>query len=160
MHRTHPFGNLISQLRARKHGLTQARLAEIAGYDPAVIARMCAGQKDLTGTQARVRVLRIIQALDDSGVLNGVDEANALLGAADLPPLYAGNADEAALLDRLAIHQRDMTHSEVHSRRTSKHAPPAQLTSFVGRELEIERVKQLICPIICIARLCQLFTTT
>jgi predicted transcriptional regulator len=39
----HPFGNFISQFRARKHGLTQARLAEMAGYDPAVIARMCAG---------------------------------------------------------------------------------------------------------------------
>jgi predicted ATPase len=144
MRGTHPFGNLISQFRARKHGLTQARLAEMTGYDPAVITRMCAGQKDLTGTQARERVLRIIQALDDSGALNGVDEANGLLEAADLPPLYAGNEDEAALSRRLAIHQRDMARSEVQPRRTATHAPPAQLTSFVGREPEIERVKQLL----------------
>jgi|GEM_PF-3256550 len=67
----HPFGELLGRLRARQHGLTQARLA---GYDPAVIARMTQGQKDLTGTQARERVMRVIQALDEGGVLNGVED--------------------------------------------------------------------------------------
>jgi hypothetical protein len=98
---SHPFGNLLSTLRSRKHGLSQAKLAEMVGYDPAVITRMARGQKDLTGTQARERVLRVIRALDEAGVLAGPDEANALLQAAGMPPLFTGDATEAALLAHL-----------------------------------------------------------
>lgn len=104
---SHPFGNMLSMLRARKHGLTQARLAEIAGYDPAVITRMARGQKDLTGTQARERVLRLIRALDEAGVLHDLSEANALLAAAGMPPLFAGDTAEATLLNQLELHRRD-----------------------------------------------------
>ena len=56
---SHPFGNLLLQFRARKPGLSQARLAQMAGYDPAVLARMCAGKKDLTGPSGRDRVVRV-----------------------------------------------------------------------------------------------------
>ncbi len=144
MRRTHPFGNLLSSLRARKQGLTQARLAEMAGYDPAVIARMCAGQKDLTGTQARERILRVIQALDEAGVMNGVDEANALLGAAELSPLYAANNAEAALMQQLAVHQRSATPVEIQARRSASHTPPSVLTSFVGRGPELKQIGRLL----------------
>ena len=44
----HSFGNLLSQYRDRKHGLSQTRLAQLAGYHPAVLVRMCQGKKDLT----------------------------------------------------------------------------------------------------------------
>ena len=48
MRRTRPFGDLLTQLRARKHGLTQARQAELTGYDAAVIARMGHWQNELS----------------------------------------------------------------------------------------------------------------
>jgi len=46
---SHPFGDLLRQYRARKSHLTQTRLAELAGYDQAVLTRMSQGKKDLTG---------------------------------------------------------------------------------------------------------------
>jgi hypothetical protein len=38
---SHPFGDLLTQYRARKHGLTQARLAMVAGYDPPLVTKLC-----------------------------------------------------------------------------------------------------------------------
>jgi predicted transcriptional regulator len=57
---THPFGDLLQQYRARKAGLSQTRLAELAGYDQAILVRMNRGKKDLTGPSGRERVLRLI----------------------------------------------------------------------------------------------------
>src|SRR6188768_3074940 len=98
---SHPFGNLLTQYRARKHGLSQTRLANLAGYDQAVLVRMCQGKKDLTGPSGRDRILRIIDSLHGEGVLKTQAEANSLLEAASLPPLYAGQSLEAALLAKL-----------------------------------------------------------
>ena len=106
MQSTHPFGALLGRLRARKKGLTQSKLAEMTGYDPAVITRMCRGKQDLTGPQARERVIHVIVALDKCGVLNSAEDANALLGAALLPPLFVGKYVEAELLQQLAKHRR------------------------------------------------------
>lgn len=104
MSHVHAFGHLLKQLRSRIPGLTQARLAELAGYDPAVITRMAKGQQDLIGPQTRARVLRVIQALDEVGALHDVTEANALLTAANLSPLIEARAGEAALMERLYQH--------------------------------------------------------
>ena len=100
----HAFGNLLKQLRSRVPGLTQARVAVLAGYDPAVITRMAKGQQDLIGPQTRVRVLRVIGALDEAGALRDVAEANALLVAANLSPLIEASAEEASVLQRLYRH--------------------------------------------------------
>ncbi len=144
MRTTHPFGDLLTKLRARKPGLTQSQLAELTGYDPAVIARMGLGQKDLTGPQARERILRIVQVLDQTGALNGVEEANALLEAAILPPLFAGNYVEAELMQQLALHRRAAPDSDLNRPNLPRHNLPAQLTSFIGREQEIAEVKQFL----------------
>jgi hypothetical protein len=104
MSHVHAFGNLLKQLRSRIPGLTQAHIAELAGYDPAVITRMAKGRQDLTGPQTRARVLRVIQALDEAGALRGLEEANALLAAANLSPLIEASAAEAELLQRLYRH--------------------------------------------------------
>jgi NB-ARC domain len=102
------------------------------------------GQKDLTGPLARERVLRVIQSLDECGVLNGVDEANALLEAATLPPLFAGNYIEAELMQQLALHRRAAPADDLSLPFAPPFAPrhnlPAQLTSFIGREQEIAQV--------------------
>jgi hypothetical protein len=37
---SHPFGDLLRQYRARKAGLSQTRLAHLAGYDQAVLVRV------------------------------------------------------------------------------------------------------------------------
>ena len=113
MRSTHPFGTLLGRLRARKKGLTQSKLAEMAGYDPAVITPMGQGKQDLTGPQARERVIHIIVALDKCGVLNGAEDANALLDAASLLPLFAGKYVEAELLQQLAKHRRVAPDSHV-----------------------------------------------
>ncbi len=55
---SHPFGDLLSQHLHRQHGLSQARLAAGILQDPAIIAKMCKGQR-LTGLQARERVVAI-----------------------------------------------------------------------------------------------------
>lgn len=104
MSHTHAFGSLLKQLRSRIPGFTQARLAELAGYDPAVITRMAKGQQDLIGPQTRARVLRVIQALDEAGALRDVTEANALLAAANLSPLIEASDGEARLIQRLHMH--------------------------------------------------------
>jgi hypothetical protein len=104
MSHLHAFGNLLKQLRSRVPGLTQARIADLAGYDPAVITRMAKGQQDLTGPQTRARVLRVIQALDEAGALRSVDEANALLAAANLSPLIEASDGEVGLIQRLYRH--------------------------------------------------------
>ena len=111
MSHLHAFGRLLKQVRTRVPGLTQARLAALAGYDPAVITRMAKGQQDLTGPQTRARVLRVIQALDEAGALRDVAEANALLAAANLSPLIEASDGEAVLMQRLYRHSdsRSMT---------------------------------------------------
>jgi non-specific serine/threonine protein kinase len=146
---SHPFGDLLSQYRARKHGLSQARLAEAIGYDPSLVGKMCKGGKELTGPSGRDRVVLIVEALRKAGVLVSLAEANALLTAADMPPLYDGLPVEAALIEALqpvvghqpTFQAQALTHA-VTARRTNL---PARLTSFIGRENEIaelvERVK-------------------
>src|SRR5438552_1254546 len=98
---SHPFGDLLRQYRARKANLSQTRLAELAGYDRAILARMGQGKKDLTGPSGRERVVRLIGVLRDEGALSTLDEANALLAAAHMPALYPGQPDEAALIQSL-----------------------------------------------------------
>ena len=132
----HPFGELLAQYRARKPGLTQTRLAELSGYDQAILVRMAQGKKDLTGPSGRERVVRLIETLTDQGALTMLDEANALLLAADMPPLFEPHPEEARLitrLSRLPLGQR--------VRRTNL---PAPLTSFIGRGQEIAEVRRLL----------------
>jgi predicted ATPase len=132
----HPFGELLAQYRARRPGLSQRHLAELAGYDQAILVRMAQGKKDLTGPSGRERVIRIIETLADQHCLSTVEEANGLLAAAGQPPLYDGQPMEARLLTRL------MRASAGHRvRRTNL---PALLAGFVGRAQEIAEVRSLL----------------
>jgi hypothetical protein len=137
---SHAFGDQLSQLRARKHGLSQTRLAHLAGYDPAVLVRMCQGKKDLTGPSGRDRIVRIIDALHREGVLKMQAEANALLQAASMPPLYAGQPAEAVLLAKLDGKREE--HSSPASLLTHKSRLPHSLTPLIGREADVAQVKQ------------------
>jgi len=130
--RSHPFGKRLEHFRLRKPGFTQAKLAERVGYDPSVITKMCQGRSALTGPTGRSRVLRILGVLREIGVLSRLEEANALLEAANMPPLFERLPAEAELIaqlrattpnDRLSLHSRGNL--------------PVQLTSFVGREDQI-----------------------
>jgi non-specific serine/threonine protein kinase len=129
---SHPFGDLLNQYRARKHGLTQARLAALAGYDASLITKLCQGRKELTGPSGRERVVRLMSVLRDEGVLTRLDEANALLKAAGMPPLFEGNPDEAGLMRRLkAPVDVDAGSTPLLTRHTNL---PHPLTRFIGRE--------------------------
>ncbi len=99
-HRSHPFGDLISQHLSRKHGLTQSKLAEGIMQDPAVISAMCHGRR-LTGSQARERVVQIIDWFYEQEVLSTQAEANALLEAAGMSSLSPDQPQEAKLLELL-----------------------------------------------------------
>ena len=134
---SHPFGDLLTHYRARKHGLSQTRLAEAVGYDHAVIVRMCQGKKDLTGPSGRERVVRIIGALREFGALSTLDEANALLGAANLPPLYAGQSIEAKLIP--ALHPS--APSSEGARVSSLPHPP---TPLIGRADDVAAAKKYL----------------
>jgi predicted ATPase len=144
-----PFGDLLRQYIARKHGLTQTRLAHLVGYDQAVLTRMSQGKKDLTGPSGRERVVQIIAALRDEGVLSTQAEANALLKAGGMPPLYAGRPTEAALLSTLktgseaAIAAPEPT-PQLLTNPYRTVSLSAQLSSFIGREHEIVEVMRLL----------------
>src|SRR4051794_22161229 len=97
---SHPFGELVWQHLIRKKGLSQNKLAMGINQDPAVIARMCSGRA-LTGPQSRERVILIIEWFHEQGVLDHAEEANALLAAADKPPLSQQWPREVRLLDAL-----------------------------------------------------------
>ncbi len=128
----HPFGELLTQYRLRKPGLTQTQLAGLAGYDQAILVRMGQGKKDLTGPSGRERILRLAGVLFDLGALSTLDEVNGLLLAATMPPLFDRQPAEAELITRLT---RISTGHLV--RRTNL---PAPLTHFVGRAQEIADV--------------------
>ena len=132
----HPFGELLAQYRCRRPGLTQTRLAAFAGYDQAVLVRMCQGKKDLTGPSGRERVVRLIETLVDRGAVTLLDEANALLLSAEMSPLFERQPNESRLITRLS----KLSLGE-RVRRTNL---PAPLTSFVGRAHEVAEVRRLL----------------
>ncbi len=132
----HPFGQLLGQHRARKPGLSQRKLAELAGYDQAIVARMARGGKDLTGPSGRERLLRLVETLADQGALTSVDEANALLQSADLPPLYERLPADAKLLVRLS--------GAVTGHRVRRTNLPSAPNAFVGRIQELADVRALL----------------
>lgn len=80
---SHPFGDLVTHHLHRKHGLSQNKLAEAIGLDPAIIAAMCHGRR-LTGKTARPRVIQIIQWFQQEGLLTLRTEADALLTASGM----------------------------------------------------------------------------
>lgn len=131
----HPFGEQLAIYRSRRPGLSQARLAQILGYDPAVITRMAQGRLDLTGPTGRDRVVRIIGALRDEGALHTLDEANALLAAAAMPPLYDGLPAESTLVQAFSSDPNAFSPDPTHAH--TAHNLPALLSSFIGREEEI-----------------------
>jgi len=106
---SHPFGDLLTQYLHRKHGLSQAKLAAGILQAPSIISEMCHGKR-LRGSQARERVTALIVWLRQQGALTTLDEANALLSAADMVALRADEPMEAALLRQLTAqpvaHQR------------------------------------------------------
>jgi hypothetical protein len=133
----HPFGELLTEIRTRKPGLSQTRLAELTGYAPAILVRMCQGKKDLTGPSGRERIVRIVGTLCDEGVRLTLDDANALLVSANLPPLYAGLPDEIALIRRL----QGVVGSNTTVAVLRTNLLPA-LTSFIGREAEVAELTE------------------
>jgi predicted ATPase/tetratricopeptide (TPR) repeat protein len=146
---SHPFGDLLTQLRARQHGLSQAKLARLAGLDPALLAKLCRGGKELTGRAGRERVVHVIGALCEAGVCVTLDEANTLLSAAGLPPLFALQPEERAILERLGATVAEIpaprvqpVGSEVRSR-VRGHLPAAT-TALIGRKDDLAAVRDLL----------------
>ena len=148
---SHSFGRLLKQYLSHKPGLTQAKLSARMGYDPAIIARMVQGRRDLTGPSGRERVVRIIEVLHDEGVLNTREEANALLTTAGMPPLFEGRLDEAKLLDRLPFTSQSESQGPSSRSPTTPSRPsllsgnlPAKISSFIGRERALDELALLL----------------
>lgn len=128
----HPFGVLLKTLRERKPGLSQTRLAELTGYAPAILVRMCQGKKDLTGPSGRERILRIVTTLCDAGVSVSVAETDLLLSNAGFPPLFDGQPLEAALRRRLQASEQ--------SKPATRGNLPVAATTLVGRDHDIRSI--------------------
>ncbi len=107
---SHPFGDLLWQHLVRKRGLSQNKLAVGIDQDRAVITRMCNG-KALSGPQSRERVVAVIKWLHTQGVLESLDEANALLAAAGKRGLDMSQAVEAELLRSLGTQTAPAAHA-------------------------------------------------
>ena len=129
---SHPFGKLLEHYRMRKPGLSQAKLAAQIGYDASLLGKMAQGKRELTGPSGRSRVLRIVSALHEVGALTRFEEANALLEAAGMPPLYDGKDEEAVLIMQLRATTPTLT--------TARHNLPAQWTSLVGRSEQASEI--------------------
>lgn len=95
------FGSLLILVRHRKPGLTQARLVHQMGYDAALLARMIAGKKELTGPSGRSRVLQLLVVLCEEDVLGSLDEANSPLLSAGMHPLCALLAKDPTVFSKL-----------------------------------------------------------
>jgi len=139
---SHLFGDLLSQHLHRKHGLSQAKLAAGILQDPAIVGKMCKGQR-LVGSQARDRVLAVIRWLNEQAALVTLVEANTLLDAACMSALSEQEPHEAELIKKLRLEaaSRPLPYSRPSVPRTNL---PAQLTSFIGREHEMAEVQHLI----------------
>src|SRR4051794_24943735 len=138
---SHPFGDRLSQYLHRKHGLSQAKLAEGILQDPSIIGKMCKGQR-LTGPQARARVLAIIGWLARQATVKSAAEANALLAAAGMAPLRKHEPSEGTLLAQLH-HAPSATASLASTPAASAVTTPPRkpnslvpLPHFVGRRQE------------------------
>lgn len=112
---SHPFGNLLTRYRSRKHGLSQNKIAEYADIDPAVLSHMCRGKR-LRGKLAREKVCKII-ALLNKEVKIVESEANALLAAAGMSNLDTNNPKENNILQSLQNNEATLAYQE---------APPIQ----------------------------------
>jgi len=138
---SHPFGDLLSQHLHRKHGLSQARLAEGIRQDASIIGKMCKGER-LTGPQARARVVAILGWLCAQEALETLPEANVLLSAAGMAALREDEPGERSLLRLLgAKTPSGLLPSSAPGRKTNL---PAPLTSFVGRAQELGEITQRI----------------
>jgi predicted ATPase/Tfp pilus assembly protein PilF len=145
---SHPFGDRLNQHLHRKHGLSQSKLAAGIFQAPAIVTDMCKGRR-LTGPQVRERVIAIIRWLHQQGVLATREEANALLAAAGLSPLYAGSAEEVSLLQRLPARPdeplaKSPPLTPAAERAGPRHNLPQQSTTFVGRETELAQLATLL----------------
>jgi predicted ATPase len=138
---SHPLGDLLSQHLHRKHGLSQARLAEGILQDPSIIGKMCKGER-LTGSHARERVVAIIGWLHTQGVLKSLTEANALLAAAGMSNLRQDEPGERALVQQL--HPQPLPGHPPAMAPARKTNLPAPLTSFVGGAQEVAEVAQTV----------------
>lgn len=142
---SHPFGDLLSQFLHRKHGLSQSKLADGVDLPRTVIGLMCQGQR-LTGHLARERVVSIVRWLYQQQVLTAQAEANALLAAAGMANLNPANPDEARLLKRLAATPALPPARPSQPEKSAVRPPvlPQRVTSFIGREYEIEEIEELL----------------
>jgi predicted ATPase len=145
---SHPFGDRLSQHLHRKHGLSQSKLAAGILHAPAIITDMCKGRR-LSGPQVRERVIAIIHWLYQQEALATQEEANALLAAAGLSPLYAGSHDEAILLQHLQVRPDERLTKQLPlmpgtERVVPHHNLPLPLTPFIGRETEQRQIAALL----------------
>ena len=99
---SHPFGDTVTHLLHRKHGLSLSKLASGIDQPQAVVSLMCHGQR-LTGPQARERVVAIIGWLHQQGALTTQEEANTLLRAAGMAGLDTERPAEGRLLQALEM---------------------------------------------------------
>lgn len=142
---SHPFGDRLSQYLHRKNGLTQAKLAAGIIQEPSIISRMCRGQR-LNGPQARERIVAIIDWLRQCGVLDTLDDANALLAAAGMSGLNVNNRSEAMLHQALGGHRQMRSAQAMESRTESEsgHFFPTQTTRLIGRTGDAARARALL----------------
>ncbi len=132
---SHLFGDLLTQHLHRKHGLSQSLMAAGIVQEPAVISKMCKGQR-LNGPQARARVVAIIGWLRQHGVLETTSEANALLDAAGMSSLSQVAPAEAALLRQLVAPHANRASAATPLQSARSSLPTTSEYPLIGRQVE------------------------
>ncbi|GAC1349446.1 MAG: hypothetical protein NVSMB27_22670 [Ktedonobacteraceae bacterium] len=128
----------------RASGYFQKNLAKELGLHPKVFSRKLSEKGN--GHLTRHELWRIITILVEWQVITTKDEVLHLLEEAEVvPESYSTQDWEALPLKKIAnkgvMHSKQMENVHAH---TLRHNLPAQLTRLVGREEEMEQIRQLL----------------
>ena len=144
------FGNHLKQVLSRKRGMTISKLAEGINCDPSLISRMCNGERLSTPT-ARKHILRIIIWLLDQGIIYDLEDANLLLGSADVDLLKTHKAEEIEIINRIKNQTSksirrdplDQNYTLI-ANHTPNNLPYPFYGTFIGREIEFNKIINLL----------------
>jgi predicted ATPase/Tfp pilus assembly protein PilF len=131
------FGSLVRQHMRRKN-ISNQILANETLLDPSLISRMLKGQRT-----NRANILTIITGLAKLGVLDNIDEANALLTAVPgQGKLDQRLPEEANLINALTQPVAPVTHSNYVA--LNRSSLPQSPNRIIGREREVKEIKALL----------------
>lgn len=150
---SHPFGNMIKKVLSRNHDLNQSKLSQGINCNPALISRMCKGER-LSTPSARGHIIRMINWFVENNALESLEEANYLLQTAGLSPLRKDDLIEANIIKsfpEIIVYERKIQSvselQPVVSKAILHNLSHPDLQEFFGRENEKKEILRQLLPL-------------